>query len=138
MPCTCSSRSSSGLCPSARVRKCTVNPRPGELLQEQHLVGVLAGEAVRGVDVERVQAAGCLPRPARRSRAGRHQGGPAGALVDEAAGRGQRLAVLGDARLQGGDLAGDGAVLGLLFRGDTGVNGNPQRRHVYLRAGRRE
>ncbi len=108
-----------------------------ELVEQQDLVAEAPRQPIGGMDVEALEIARGR-RVAQALQGGPNQAGAAVAVVDEAAGRGQRLAVLGDARLQGGNLAGDGAVLGLLFRGDTGVNGNPQRRHVYLRAGRRE
>jgi hypothetical protein len=62
------------------------------------------------------------------------QRGSAVAVIDEAVIRLQAEPLLDDARLQGGDLAGDGAA-GLRVRRDTRINGHTQGRHDYLRVG---
>ena len=66
-----------------------------------------------------------------------HQGSAAVAFVAEALIGHQRQAVLGEAGLQGGDLAVDGAVGGLLLGGDAGINGSAYRHHVSFFLGTR-
>ncbi len=93
---------------------------PGEFLQDEHLIGILARESIRVEHVEAVDdpGGGLVPEPL-QARA--HQDTPAVAVVDEAQLGVAFQAVALDApdhRLQ---LTVDRVLLGLLFPGDAGI-----------------
>src|SRR5947209_9576182 len=58
-----------------------------------------------------------------------NQGGAAIAIVDELAVRGEGQTVRGNARAEGGMLTGNGVIVGLLLRGDPGINGSLEIAH---------
>ena len=97
-----------------------------ELLQQQDLVGVAAGEAVRRVDVEGVDARQG-DQVAQALQGGADQAGAAVAVVDEQPVVGDGVAVPGGARRQLAQLAVDGVPLSLLVGGDPGVDGHARR-----------
>jgi hypothetical protein len=95
---------------------------PLQLLDDDVLVGVVAGEPVRRKDQDRVE----LAAPGRIAQAlqGRAvEARAAVAIIDVAMLRGKRQAVLGGVGLEGGDLAGDRALSLLLGGRDPGVEG---------------
>jgi hypothetical protein len=114
--------------PDRAVEEHDLGAAAAELVEQQHLVGVAAGQAIGRVDVYPVDGAGgdevaqpLEPRADER--------GAAVALVDEAAGGLEAGAVLRQARLQGRELARDGAALHLLVGRDASVDGDAHGRH---------
>lgn len=92
-----------------------------ELLQEQNLVGVFAGEAVRGEyghDVDGAVADGVPERVQR----GAVQAGTAVTIIAEHAGLGERVILLGSPAPQDGNLAGDGLLALLALGRNAGVD----------------
>ena len=91
-----------------------------ELLHQQHLVGIAAGQPVGGVDVERSMRPGRhgVAQPLQRRA---QQAGAAVALVDVGVVGLELPAIGGDALAQRGDLAGDGVVARLLLGRDARV-----------------
>ena len=101
--------------------------RPGELLEQQHLVRVTAGEAVGGVDVDDVDRRE-RDHVAQALQGGANEGGAAVAVVDEQHRVLDLVTLLRRKRLQLAQLAIDGLPLGLLVGGDPGVDRRTQRR----------
>ena len=121
MPCTCSSRSSSGLWPKARFKKMTSTPGTAKLIDQQDLVGIFPRQAVGRVDIESVHTArGDHIAQALQRRA--DQGGPTIAFIQKLHGLGHGQAIDGDALAQGRHLTGDGLGLGLLLGRHAGVD----------------
>ena len=89
-------------------------------------MGVAAGEAVRRVDVEGVDARQG-DQVAQALQGGADQAGAAVAVVDEQPVVGDGVAVPGGARRQLAQLAVDGVPLSLLVGGDPGVDGHARR-----------
>ena len=115
-----------GRVPDRPVEEHQLRAGAGELLEQQGLVGVAAGEAVRGVHVEDVDA--CHgDQVAQALQGGAGQAGAAVAVVDEQHVVVDGVAVPGDARLQLAQLAVDGVPLSLLVGGDPGVDGHARR-----------
>jgi len=87
---------------------------PAQLLTQQHLMGIAAGEAVRRlhINARQLSCRSGIPQ-ALQSRA--KQDGSAVALVDIDVRGLNLMAVSGDALAQGGDLAGDGVIARLTF-----------------------
>jgi len=87
---------------------------PAQLLTQQHLMGIAAGEAVRRlhINARQLSCRSGIPQ-ALQSRA--KQDGSALALVDIDVRALKLMAVSGDALAQGGDLAGDGVIARLTF-----------------------
>ena len=111
------------------VEEHDLDPGAAKLVDQQHLIGIAAGEAVGRIDVNTiVMTSG--DSVAQALEGGAHQSGAAVAFVAETFIGHQRQAVLGEAGLQGRDLAADGAVGGLLLGGDAGINGSAYRRHI--------
>jgi hypothetical protein len=92
-----------------------------EFLQQQHLVGIPARQAVGRMDIEAIQAAR-RGQIAQLLEPGPHQRRPAVALIHEVQLRREGQAVGGDPRLQGSDLARDGLGRRLLLGRDAGVD----------------
>ena len=92
---------------------------------------VRRGKAIGRMDVNTVEVTGG-DSVAQTLEGGAHQGGAAVAFVAETFIGHQRQAVLGEAGLQGCDLAADGAVGGLLLGGDAGIDGSAYIRHAGL------
>jgi hypothetical protein len=87
---------------------------PAQLLNQEHLMGIAAGEAVRRMHINASQLPCCGGiTQALQSRA--KQDGSAVALVDIDVHGLNLMAVSGDALAQGGDLAGDGVIARLTF-----------------------
>jgi hypothetical protein len=114
--------------PDRAVEEHDLGAAAAELVEQQHLVRVAARQAIGRVDVHPVDGAGgdevaqpLEPRAEER--------GAAVALVDEAAGGLEAGAVLRQARLQGRELARDGAALHLLVGRDASVDGDAHGRH---------
>ena len=92
-----------------------------ELVQQQDLIGVLAREPVRAVNVQAIDRAG--GRHVTQSLQGRsNQRGPAVSFVQKSHLRFQRQTVVGDPLLQRRHLAGNGRRLCLLLRRNPGVD----------------
>src|SRR5207248_1008895 len=90
------------------------------------LVGVFPRQPVGVVDVKAVEGAdGHLVTQAFQG--GAEERLAAGAVVEVAIPRGDGAAVVGEPLPEGLDLAGDGAVTGLLSGGDPGVQGDAPR-----------
>ena len=98
-----------------------------ELLEQEDLVGVAAGQAVRRVDVEGVDG-GQGDQVAQVLQGGADQAGAAVAVVDEQPVVMDDVAIPGDTRRQLAELAVDGVALSLLVGGDPGVDGHLRRR----------
>jgi hypothetical protein len=111
------------------VEEHDLDPGAAKLVDQQHLVGITAGKAVGRMHVNTVVVTGG-DSVAQTLEGGSHQGGAAVAFVAEMFIGHQRQAVLGEAGLQGRDLAVDGAVGDLLLGGDAGINGSAYRRHA--------
>src|ERR1700759_3043765 len=92
---------------------------------------VRRGKAIGRMDVNTVEVTGG-DSVAQTLEGGAHPGGAAVAFVAETFIGHQRQAVLGEAGLQGCDLAADGAVGGLLLGGDAGIDGSAYIRHAGL------
>ena len=120
IPWTWTRRFSAGSWPSGIAEEDDLDVAAGELLEDQDLVGILAGEAIRVLDVESVEGAGgglvAEPLQARPQ-----EDGPADAVVDEPQLRVAVQAVVADAAVERLELAGDRALLGLPLGGDPGV-----------------
>src|SRR5829696_1815428 len=96
----------------------------GELLQQQHLMRVAAGEAIRGMDVDDIdRRQGHEVTQALQGRS--DQTGAAVAVVDEQHVIAELIAVLYHSRFQLGELAVDGVALSLLVGRDARVDGHP-------------
>ena len=103
------------------VQEHDLHPGTSELIDQQHLVGVFAGQAIRRVDIEPVHTArGDHIAQALQRRADQRR--PAIAFVKKLHGLGHGQAIGGDALAQGGHLARDGLRLGLLLRRHAGVD----------------
>ena len=107
-----------------------LNPRPVELVNQQHLISVAPRQSVRGVDVQAIKVAGRHGITQTLER-GPHQGGSAVALVGKATLGRQADTVLREAGLQGRDLAIDGVAGGLLLGRDAGVDGDAHGCHAH-------
>jgi hypothetical protein len=90
-----------------------------ELLEQQDLVGIAAGEAVRRVDVEGADG-GQGDQVAQALQGGADQAGAAVAVVDEQPVVCDEMAVPGGVRRQLAQLAVDGVPLSLLVGRDPG------------------
>jgi hypothetical protein len=98
-----------------------------EFIDEYGLVGEIPAQAIRGVDIEAVQAAS--GRQVAQPLQGRpQQGGPAAAVVEETPLRRHDAAVGLGPLQQGGHLAGDAALQGLTATRHPGLQGDPQAR----------
>src|SRR3954447_22032050 len=86
-----------------------LNPRPVELVHQQHLISVAPRQSVRGVNVQAIEVAGRHGITQTLER-GLHQGGSAVALVGKATLGYQGETVLREAGLQCRDLAVDGVA----------------------------
>jgi hypothetical protein len=96
-----------------------------QLVDQDHLKRVVAGQPVGALDVEPVDAPGGGDI-AQALQAGAQQGLSPIAIVEEAEfGRGTQ-AVAEEAPFQEVELTGDGVVLDLLFAGDSGVEGGAE------------
>ena len=115
--------------PERPVQEDHVHAGAPELIHQQHLIGVFAGQAVGRVDVEPVQPAGGGPVPQPLQR-GPDQGGAAVALVEVLVLGQQQQAVRGGLGAHGDDLAGDGVRGDLLLGGDPRVQGGPWLAHA--------
>jgi hypothetical protein len=95
-----------------------------KLVDQEDLIGVPPGKSVGGEDVEPVQGAGgrLVAQPLQRRADER---AATVALVDEGRLGVRAQAVPRDAVSQGGDLAGDRVILGLLLGGEAGVDRRP-------------
>ena len=113
------------------VEKHDLHARTADLLDQEHLVGVAPGQAIRGMDVDAVDGAG-RHGVAQPLQGGTQQGGAAVALVEEGVLRLEPRAVGRDPLSQAGDLAGDGAAVCLLLARHPGVERGPGTTHAYL------
>ena len=113
-----------------RSAKTTSVPRPAELLDEEHLIGVAARETVRREDVDLVDHA-CGYGVAQPLQGRAQERGAAVALVDELILGGDRQAGGGDPLAQRRELAGHRVAAGLLFAGHSRVQGDPGLRHAH-------
>jgi hypothetical protein len=94
-------------------------------------MGIAAGEPIRRENINPLDLSGRDRIPqALQSRT--DQDGAAIALIHVGILRREGLFVGSNALVQGGDLAGDGVIPGLLFGGDPRVKGNAAIRHAYL------
>src|SRR6202008_4539959 len=87
--------------------------------------------AIRRMDVDPIDGAGGhrIPQPF-ESRT--DEGGTTVALINKTVGWFEMKPVLYNPCFQNRHLTGNGSLLGLLFRGDTSVEGNTECRHAYL------
>jgi len=92
-----------------------LDPSPLELIHEQDLVGLLAGQPIRRVHMEALYAP-CRDQIPQAFQAGSHQGRPTIALIYQLQLRREGKPVRGAAGAQGGQLAGDGVGFRLLIR----------------------
>src|SRR3954467_9233219 len=113
-----------------RIEEDDLNPRPVELVHQQHLISVAPRQSVRGVDVQAIKVAG-RHGIAQTLEGGPHQGGSAVALVGKATLGRQGEAVLREAGLQRRDLAIDGVAGRLLLGRDAGVDGDAHGCHAH-------
>lgn len=97
-----------------------LDPSPQELLQQQHLMGVVARQAIGTMDVELIDppSSHYIAEPFQR---GTHQGGAAGAIVDKLQFWSELEPTPGDAGVQIGHLALNRSGLLLHIRGDAGI-----------------
>ncbi|HEX2141264.1 MAG TPA: hypothetical protein VHK28_03155 [Candidatus Limnocylindria bacterium] len=95
---------------------------PFQFLNNDVLVGIVAGQPVGGQDehLREFPAEGGVTQPVE---AGAIEAGTAGAIVDVAMLGRDRQTMRGGVGVQGGELAGNGALLLLLGRRDTGIEG---------------
>ena len=107
-----------------------LNPRPVELVNQQHLISVAPRQSVRGVDVQAIKVAG-RHGITQTLEGGPHQGGSAVALVGKATLGRQAETVLREAGLQRRDLAVDGVAGRLLLGRDAGVDGDAHGCHAH-------
>ena len=96
-----------------------------ELLEQQNLMRIAAGEAIRGMDVEEIDGRQ-RDEVAQTLQGGADQAGAAVAVVDEPQIVPDAMAVLRGARGQLRQLAVDGVMLSLLVGRDPGVEGDLQ------------
>lgn len=102
-----------------------------ELLDEEHLVGVAAGEPIRGENMDLVDDTGRYG-VAQTLRRGAQQRRATVALVDERVAGIQRRTGSGNPLAQRVDLAGDRVRAGLLIARHPGVKGDTDLRHAHL------
>ena len=107
--------------PRGRLQEDQFHAAAAQLFGQQHLIGILATEAIRRVDENRFEVT-CGGQIAQSFQPGPQQRGAAVAFILEAPlGWNQVSVALGILR-QGCQLAGDRVVLFLPVRGHTGVN----------------
>jgi hypothetical protein len=99
-----------------------LDPGPPELVDQQHLVGVVAGQAVGAMDIKTVERSR-RDRIAQALQRGSDQGSARISVIDEATLRFQADTILGEAGFQGRDLAGDRPFGGVGIRNPS-VDGN--------------
>jgi hypothetical protein len=116
---------------SCMIEEAHLDPGTAKLLQEHGLVGVVAREAIRAVDVEPVDLPGGHPIP-ELFQGGSLQGRTAVALIGESEGIGKSETIGCDPSVEGGELAGDRAGVGLLLGGDARVQGHLEGGHRLL------
>jgi hypothetical protein len=102
------------------LRKTTSTP--AELVDQQHLVSIVAGQAVGAMDIKTVEHCRC-GRIAQALQRGSDQGSAGIPVVNEATLRFQANTILGEASFQGRDLAGNRPFGGVGIRNPS-VDGN--------------
>jgi hypothetical protein len=103
------------------------DPDPPELFDQQHLVSIVAGQAVGAMDIKTVEHGRC-GRIAQALQRGSDQGSAGIPVVNEATLRFQANTILGEASFQGRDLAGNRPFGGVGIRNPS-VDGNTWRLH---------
>jgi hypothetical protein len=97
-----------------------LDPGPPELVDQQHLVGIVAGQAVGAMDIKTVEHCRRIAQALQR---GSDQGSARISVIDEATLRFQADTILDQASFQGRDLAGDCPFGGVGIRNPS-VDGN--------------
>src|SRR3954463_5241498 len=117
------------------VEEHDLSPRAGKLLEQDRLVGIRAGQTVRGVHIDNIDGRH-RDQVAQALQTGPNQAGPALAIIQEAELLADVTAVGGRPRQQIAHLAADRLLLSLLVRGDTRVDGCPCRKEQLVRLDR--
>jgi hypothetical protein len=112
------------------VEKDDLHPEALELIDHQDLIGITAGQAIGGMDVDPIDGPGGHPIP-QTFESRTDEGGAAVALINKTVVWFEMKPVLYNLRFQSRHLTGNGSLLGLLFRGDTSVEGNTECRHAH-------
>jgi hypothetical protein len=116
-----------GVMPEGIAEEDDLDAAMSEFLQDEDLTGILARESIRVEDVEAVDGAGgrLIPEPLQ---ARTDQRAPAAAVVHEMQLGIACQSVVGDAPGNGREWAGDGVLLGLLFRRDSSIDRHAETR----------
>ncbi len=109
-----------GIVPHGMVEEDDLDPGAAKLVDQQHLIGVLARQAIGRVDIEALDRpqGNRIAQPLQRRP---HQCGPTVAVVDEGAFSWHGASVRRAALLQRARLAGDGLRRGLSVRGHARI-----------------
>ena len=100
-----------------------------KLVNQQHLIGVLARKAIRRVDIEPIHAPGGDQIP-QALQGGPDQGRATIALVDELTFRRKSQSILSHTGMEGGNLTGNGVGLSLLLGRHTSIAGCLRSVHI--------
>jgi len=111
-----------GTAPEFPIQEDHLHTEAGQFIDEQHLIGVFARQAVRGMHIEPVHRTG--GRQITEALQGRpHQGRATVPIVQKRHRLGEREPVGRDALAQRSDLTGNGVGFGLTIRRHPGIDG---------------